>query len=182
MYFQFQSIYCFMKKYNNKSVALQSHTFETVTIYLDFLNLLLIYACGLVLLAKSKPTESGGSFPTCSHTPWALLSDERAPKRSARSGNPWNLMGSVLLHCDWYPASRPGLLIDFCFIPFATFGLDFDHSLVLILIWSWFWFGFHHSFWFILDSEILHPLQNVCSTFCGPGALSCNKCLQTIIM
>lgn len=76
-----------MKKYN-KSVALQSHTFETVTIYLGFLNLPLIYACGLVPLAKSKPTENRGSFPTCSHPPWALLSDERAPEKSARSGDP----------------------------------------------------------------------------------------------
>lgn len=37
-------------KYNNKSVALKSHTFETITVYLDLLTLLLIYASGLVLL------------------------------------------------------------------------------------------------------------------------------------
>lgn len=36
IYFQFQSIYCFMTNINNKSVPSRPHTFETTTVYLAF--------------------------------------------------------------------------------------------------------------------------------------------------
>lgn len=113
MYFQFQSIYCFVTNTVQKSMALKSHTFETVTVYFDFLDLLLIYASGLFFWPNVSSQRAGGSLPTCSHPPWALLNDQWSLKKSTKSTNPWNLMNSVLLHCDWYSVSRPGLLIDF---------------------------------------------------------------------
>lgn len=46
--FSFSKYLLLHDKYS-KSVALKSYTFETITVYLDFFNLLLIYTTGLIL-------------------------------------------------------------------------------------------------------------------------------------
>ena len=66
---------------------------------------------------NTSPERAGGYLPTSLHFPQALIIDQLSPKKECTL---WSSVGSVLLHGDLYPVSRPHLLIDFWFNTLAT--------------------------------------------------------------
>lgn len=119
MYFQLQSISCFMTNtittlwlWSLIPLRLSSST-STFWICFQFMPLALL----------PWPNVPLRELGTAGLAPIPLLNDRWSPEKNAEH-KPTKSNGVGVAASELVPVSRPGLLIDIWFFPFAAFGLD----------------------------------------------------------